>query len=442
MRGIAVIGVVALGVAGIACSSAGSGAACVPGEAHDCTCMGGIPSAQVCLASGTGYGPCVCDGPDASGAGTASDASVSGGDSEGPTPDGLESGDTAGDAAAPSDDGTDGATTGDGSGVDDTGAALDDDVPTGDAVAPDVTDQETAEIDAPDGAAPVDGVIAPKCATAFAEVAGPTVVSPGIAVSLTAEKSASPNGAVVAWQWEVTAPAGGEGAFVPSAAVPNPTFVPAVSGDYTFSLTVTDEIGVTSCTPGQSTISVSEGRHIYVEVTWHTPGDPNELDLGPDAGADVDLHFAHLAYAQDQPDLDGDGSPDPWFSQPFDCFWFNPQPNWGHADPKAGDDPDLVIDDSDGAGPEAMDLGHAEPFWYGVAVHYWNDHLFGPSFATVRIYIDDVLKVTYPSVELVGQDMWNVARIHGVTGEIVAVTAADGSPQITPGYQNPHFFQP
>ncbi len=52
--------------------------------------------------------------------------------------------------------------------------------------------------------------------------------------------------------------------------------------------------------------------------------------------------------------MDGDGSPDGWFDQPFDCFWFNAHPEWGSFDPTYSDDPDLYRDDTDGAGDKRV----------------------------------------------------------------------------------------
>ena len=107
-------------------------------------------------------------------------------------------------------------------------------------------------------------------------------------------------------------------------------------------------------------------------MTWNTPNDPNQFDEGVEVGADLDLHLAHpLAAVAAGPDVDGDGAPDMWFQQPFDCFWFNPVPDWGPMGPEG--DPSMDVDDTDGAGPEIISLTEPEDgLAYSIAVHYWN----------------------------------------------------------------------
>lgn len=110
-------------------------------------------------------------------------------------------------------------------------------------------------------------------------------------------------------------------------------------------------------------------------------------DEGSEVGSDLDLHFVHHTYAVGGGhDGDGDGIDDPWFHQPFDTFWFTPKPNWGTLDPTANDDPSRDRDDTDGAGPENLNLVVPQNgVTYGIGVHYWSDHGFGDAYATVRI---------------------------------------------------------
>jgi hypothetical protein len=176
-----------------------------------------------------------------------------------------------------------------------------------------------------------------------------------------------------------------------------------------------------------------------VELVWDTPGDPDQSDSGPEAGSDVDLHLAHPMADVGQ-DLDGDGRPDPWFDQPYDTFWFNPHPDWGEADPQE-DDPYLDRDDTDGAGAEVISLRQPEDgATYRVGVHYWSDHGYGPSAATVRIYVNSQL-VFEGTANLVHHDLWEVATLDWPSGAVTAITQ-NGRKKITPDYVNPSFFPP
>jgi len=158
---------------------------------------------------------------------------------------------------------------------------------------------------------------------------------------------------------------------------------------------------------------------IHVELLWNTPGDKDQSDEGPEAGADMDLHFAH-AYGSGL-DFDGDGKADPWFDPKYDCFWFNKSPEWGSYDPNTDDNPSLDRDDTDGAGPENLNLTLPEAgLTYNVGVHYFDDHGKGPSEADVRIYIYGQLKFQQKSNDLQHKDMWYVATIAWPTGAITA----------------------
>ena len=254
------------------------------------------------------------------------------------------------------------------------------------------------------------------CSTAKISVKEGEEVVPQTMLHLKGDGSkATGGGQVKKYLWTVKQPAGSKQKLVPSAAFPNPTFVANAAGEYEFCLDVWDQNDVKSCSPACDTVLVLPEEAIHVELLWDTPADKNQTDTGPKAGADLDLHFAHALAAG--PDIDCDGQPDPWFSNPFDTFWFNPNPNWGSANPAVNDDPSLDLDDTDGAGPENLNLDDpegkvAKPVKYAVGAHYWNDHGFKTSFATVNIYIMGVLALQIAKVELNVLDMWYVGRIN------------------------------
>jgi hypothetical protein len=229
------------------------------------------------------------------------------------------------------------------------------------------------------------------------------------------QSKATGGGTIKSYKWKVKQPAGSNQVFVPGPTFPNPTFTANAAGEYEFCLEVTDQNDKKSCAPACVTVLVLPEEAIHVELLWKTPADPDETDTGPAAGADMDLHFAHPLASG--PDIDCDKKPDPWFSNPFDTFWFNPNPNWGSANPQVNDDPSLDLDDTDGAGPENLNLDDPEgkvgkPVQYAVGVHYWNDHGFQTSYATVNIYIMGVLALQISKVKMNVLDMWYVGKIN------------------------------
>jgi hypothetical protein len=232
-----------------------------------------------------------------------------------------------------------------------------------------------------------------------------------------------------------------------------------IVGTYRFELTVTDASGEPSCVAATAEVVVTANEAVHVELLWSTPNDPDETDEGPFAGADLDLHFAHPSASG--PDLDHDGAPDKWFDVLYDCFWHNDHPNWGSLEPAVDDNPGLDRDDTDGAGPENVNLDLPEDVCYELGVHYWSDHGFGKSAATVRIYLYGTLAFETTNVELAPADLWWVTSLCWPLGGAVpqpkktcagtveaCETAADCTagracaPRITPNYENPFFPLP
>ncbi|PKN54135.1 MAG: hypothetical protein CVU56_28135 [Deltaproteobacteria bacterium HGW-Deltaproteobacteria-14] len=246
------------------------------------------------------------------------------------------------------------------------------------------------------------------------------------------------NAAIAQWRWSVEQPVGSASVFLPSADVADPQFEANVVGTYVLHLTVTDATGTESCEVASYVVTVTTGEAIHIELLWTTPNDPDETDEGPVAGADLDLHFAH-PFATGG-DIDHDGVVDPWFDSQFDAFWFNPRPNWGSLDPAIDDDPGLDRDDTDGAGPENLNLNQPADVTYRVAVHSWDDHGYGTSFATVRIYLYGNLVFEWADVELPPCALWDVASIAWPAGIVTPRLSPDGlSPVMIPNFSNPFF---
>ena len=278
-----------------------------------------------------------------------------------------------------------------------------------------------------------------ECPTAVIKVQEGEEVIPQTKLHLIGSQSYAAAGSIAKYEWSVVQPPGSQSVFLPSASAPDPIFEANVAGQYVFTLRVWDENGEESCEPDEFGVVVNPDEAIHIELLWDTPADIDQTDEGSDVGADLDLHFLH-PFATGL-DVDGDGTPDGWFDNPFDTFWYNPDPDWGSSEIEIDDDPGLDRDDTDGAGPENVNLNIPQDgLVYRVGVHYWDDHSFGTSFATVRVYINSVQVFEVPDVELVNHDLWEVCVIAWPSGIVTGVTTDDGGYKLTPNYQHPLFL--
>jgi hypothetical protein len=269
------------------------------------------------------------------------------------------------------------------------------------------------------------------------------VVEPGEAFWLDGSPSRDPdgpNGRPVAYEWVlVAAPEGNLS--VPGEALLNPgdpalgvtaddtetptaAFWADLEGRYTLELRVRDDLGLgpAECDSAAARVTIlarpaEEG--LRVELTWRSPGD---LDPTDDAGADLDLHLLH-------PNAEG------WFTAPYDCYFYDPTPDWGQLEDPA-DDPALLFDDDHHGGPEAIRLRNLENTTvlgapYIVGVHYFRSTDrrtgidFGAVFAKVRIFVNGDLAWDYTADggsgerEMEAEDhFWDVADVQWPSGEV------------------------
>ena len=79
-----------------------------------------------------------------------------------------------------------------------------------------------------------------------------------------------------------------------------------------------------------------------------------------------------------------------WEDRQWDCHFRTPSADWGVAG-FTGDDCSLDRDDTDGWGPENVSLDDPAAGTFKVGVHYWSDHGFGVSYATVIITLDGIV---------------------------------------------------
>ena len=228
------------------------------------------------------------------------------------------------------------------------------------------------------------------------------------------DKSLDPSGVgIVSFEWAVVAPSGSADVFYPTGMFKDPTFEANVVGDYLFRLKVFNKLGFGSCNEAEKLIHVKAGEGCHLELTWSTPNDPDPTDhcsLFADCGSDMDLHVVHpLA---DSADVDKDGKPDGFFDLQYDCFWYNAHPIWDMAFSNIpSHQPHLDREDSDGAGPENFNYVIPEPGQcYKLGVHYWDDHGFGASYPTLKMFIDGDLVYEKAAPKMVELDMWEVGE--------------------------------
>lgn len=282
----------------------------------------------------------------------------------------------------------------------------------------------------------------------------PTVITtPRSGVVCSARGSVDDDGSVVDWAWSVVEqPAGSTAQPVPEDAEVVAVNVP-LSGRYVIEATCFDDDGNASRVPCDSDndrvpdargcewdgldcpveagvadlsacedartdraiVRASPGTDIAVELIWSTPGDPDETDEGFQVGSDLDLHVLNTIGC--------------WNDPLWDCSYANAAPDWG-AEEDDTDNPALDRDDSDGAGPEDFVYDLAADGTYRVGVHYFDDHGFGESFATVRIYVFSELVYEVRDKPLAGSGVWwDVATITWPGGTVVpADRLYEGSP--------------
>ncbi len=292
---------------------------------------------------------------------------------------------------------------------------------------------ETADVDNP--------LMVPLAGRALPSECPVAIITPVPDLHLfSSEGSYSANGEITEWEWSVTLPSVFEEP-IPPRFTPELALSTSVVGEYEVSLDVRDSTGVQSCEPATFSFTRVPSTNVHIELTWKTPGDPFPYDTGPDAGSDLDLHFAHPWATQ--PDYDKDGEPDPWYDNLFDCFWFNPYPNWGSYVPEIDDNPSLASNDLDGFGPEIITLQVTEDVTYRVGVHNYSSKGYGASEARVRIFIYGELVADLEGAILDDKDLWYVATIKMPEGIVTPVEGFEGEQfRIIENYQNGYFFNP
>lgn len=250
--------------------------------------------------------------------------------------------------------------------------------------------------------------------TVIAEPTPPDAICPAVIetrplATITLEGSGVDDGAIVAAGWSLRSQPMGSDSDPPSPAnAARAEFRPQLAGEYTLELFVRDDDGnVALCTTLVRAIA-TEG--LRIEVFWNTDG------------TDMDTHLMRPGGMT-------------WFSEE-DCFYGNCQ-GGGLTWPPGGteDDPSLDIDDTDGFGPENINIESPADGTYRVAI----DAFRGAANTTVRIYCGGSTtdpRQTFGPVFIDSgpNDLWRVAdvTISGATCTITDLSNAGGRPNIQP----------
>jgi hypothetical protein len=245
--------------------------------------------------------------------------------------------------------------------------------------------------------------------------------SPLTTLQLDGTSSLSPAGPITAYYWAVTAPPGATAWLNPSPGSPQPLLELHSVGQWDVGLVVADAQGVASCTPVVQSFEVSAPDGLHVELFWQPPLNPVETPA-----ADLELHLAHQNAAGF--DVDGDDVPEVWFDNKWDCYWFNPSPDWA---PGGGSDPQMLRTDATGAGPEVVALAvpeAASPYRLGVR------HAGSPGAPTatprLKVWYSGTLALDLTGPALVAGDLWEAAVLLFDGGFTAEPLTEGGKPKV------------
>jgi hypothetical protein len=182
---------------------------------------------------------------------------------------------------------------------------------------------------------------------------------PLVPVEITA--TAVDDGTIARWGWRLDTRPPGSDARAPSPSDAARTrFTPDIAGIYTLVVTAIDDDGMM----GTCTTQVSAGNvdGLRVEMFWDTDG------------TDMDLHLLNPTGTR-------------WVT-PDDCYYANCNASSGRnlewGAPGSDDNPRLDLDDTNGFGPENINITRPQPGTYRVAVHDFRSDR--TNRVTVRIY--------------------------------------------------------
>ena len=262
-----------------------------------------------------------------------------------------------------------------------------------------------------------DGLMSSCLVTVIGEPTPPTLTCPMVIttpplVDVDVLATAEDDGTITRWRWTLTDQPTGSAAGAPAPAdAPMTTFRADIVGIYQLTVEAIDDDGDPATCTTEVRAVAEEG--LRIEMFWNT------------GRSDMDLHLLNpMATA--------------WATRggPNDCHFRNcvpsrgtPPPDWGG--PGADDDPRLDIDDTDGFGPENINIDEPVDGTYRIGVHGWA----GQGDVTVRIYCGGSTsepRLTLGPVRLRERELWRVADVdlRGIACTVTPLVDGRGAPQV------------
>ncbi len=182
-----------------------------------------------------------------------------------------------------------------------------------------------------------------------------------------------------------------------------------LAGHYEIKLTVVNTDGIESGDTPESHVSFDAvpSDRMHIQLVWD------------DSVNDQDLHLTFASVK------------DVVCDDLYDCHWRNCEPDdgsdrpiWFNTDPAGvGPNPSLDIDDTNGLGPENINIDEPEPGTYRIYVHYYPSWESNPTRETVRIFLNGIQRAEYRRTLTETTQIWAVADI---------VWMPDGTAYVTP----------
>ncbi len=209
------------------------------------------------------------------------------------------------------------------------------------------------------------------------------------------------------YEWSVRSrPSNSQSRFTPNNTVAEPRLWLDLAGDYEIELVVYDADGLASCEPSIVTIHVVPSQEIHIQLTWFTPAVPSPRNGN---GTDVDLHYRHPQGTK-------------WNDRTYTVYWNSKASglSWGST-PALANKATLDIDDLWGVTTE--NINHVQPLNgnYEIGVHYYADNGRGGTDATLRIYVQGVLKYELLDKRLQNKQFWRVGSLQWPSGDMIWV---------------------